>query len=107
MWVIGGGTNSAGTGGAVVYANGFLFFPSFPSLLFQSSPFLHQSLGILPCPTWIPGKSFSNSVCLDTSKPLHLLRFHRNLTSKSNFTSSPLDKRDTIRVQGFMDGGCP
>ena len=92
-------------GGAVVYANEFLSSPSFPSFLVQIS-LLHQSLS-MRCPTRIPCKSLSNLLCLNSSKPLNLFRFHRNLSSNSNFTSSPLDKRDTIRVQRFMDGGCP
>ena len=46
-------------------------------------------------------------VDITITKPLQLLGFHLQLNSKSNFTSSPLDKGNTIWVQRFMNGGYP
>jgi len=84
---------SAGNGWVVYADESYLsFFPPLASIF--SLPLHLRGLR----PAWIPRKSLSNSLCLDTSKPVHLLRFHRNSSSKSNFTSGPLNKRNTIRV---------
>lgn len=102
----GGYGGTIGAGGTVVYANESLFFPSFFLPCLSIFLLLHQPL-TMRCPARIPCKSLSHLLCLDTSKSVHLLRFHRNLSSNPNFTSSPLNERDTVRVQGFMDGRCP
>ena len=77
-------------GGGGWYVGDEIYFPSFlplPHLFVFSSAATHSC-----SPTWIPGKSLSHSLGLDTAKFLQLLRFRRDLGSKSNFTNRPLNE---------------
>ena len=56
-------------------------------------------------PAWVPRKSGTGPLGLDTAESLQLLGLHRHLLSETNLPGRALDEADTVGVQALVDGG--